>query len=233
MIYNFIRKNNAVLIWSTIILNVLSISIGIYVLVLLLTNKPVEIELNFNAVLGSFIGICTTFVVGFQIWNYIYYTQKLDTLDIEKDILRKKIEELENSKTVSMYFSAYTIGRMRYQMAEGFNPRENDKKYYWNALRGLSNALRYAAKGGHDFDDTYQSIHEKIFTAIDQIVKDVNHLVFDTNKKVIRELAFEIDGHLKEIEKHLHSSIKLETKYHDFIRYSDIWHQFLENNYAK
>ena len=118
-------------------------------------------------------------------------------------------------------------------MAEGFNPRENDKKYYWNALRGLSNALRYAAKGGHDFDDTYQSIHEKIFTAIDQIVKDVNHLVFDTNKKVIRELAFEIDGHLKEIEKHLHSSSKLETKYHDFIRYSDIWHQFLENNYAK
>ena len=221
------------MIWSMIILNVLSISIGIYVLVLLLTNKPVEIELNFNAVLGSFIGICTTFVVGFQIWNYIYYTQKLDTLDIEKDILRKKIEELENSKTVSMYFSAYTIGRMRYQMAEGFNPRENDKKYYWNALRGLSNALRYAAKGGHDFDDTYQSIHEKIFTAIDQIVKDVNHLVFDTNKKVIRELAFEIDGHLKEIEKHLHSSIKLETKYHDFIRYSDIWHQFLENNYAK
>lgn len=85
----------------------------------------------------------------------------MDDLDEEKKILQSKIEKVERNSLESMYFNAYAMGHLRLQMAKGYNYKEDDKKYYWSALRGLSNALRYAVKGGHNFDETYQSVSKK------------------------------------------------------------------------
>lgn len=197
--------------------------------VMILYNIPIkesDIAIDYNSLLGTFIGICTTFVVGFQICNYIYYANKMDALDKEKERLRSKLEELETISLRSMYFNAYTIGRTRFQMAEGYHYTEKDKKYYWNALRGLSNALKYAAKGGHDFDETYKSISHKIYSSIDLIREDDNHLVYDSDYDWIKDVGLDIDSNLEEIKTHIEANRKRKARYHEFIDYYLKWHEF-------
>ena len=44
---------------------------------------------------GTFLSICTTFIVGFQIWNYIYASDKLKEFEEKKNILTQEIQELK------------------------------------------------------------------------------------------------------------------------------------------
>lgn len=208
-----------------------------FVTVILFKIIPFEksdIVLNYDSLLGTFIAICTTFVVGFQIFNYIYYANKMDALDKEMDALNKekenlrlKIKDLEFISVKSMYFNAYTIGRSRFQMAEGYHYKIDDKKYYWNALRGLSNALKYAANGGHDFNETYQSISQKIYSSIDLIIEDVNHLVYNSAPDWIKEIEYEVDASLEEIKNYIEADNKRKAKYHKIIDYYFKWHEFV------
>lgn len=210
-----------------VLFDLILISFVIMIIYDIIPIEKSDIVIDYNSLLGTFIGICTTFVVGFQICNYIYYVNKMDALDKEKEKLRLKLEELECIGVRSMYYNAYTIGRTRFQMAEGYHYKEEDKKYYWNALRGLSNALRYAAKGGHDFVETYQSISQKIYSSIDLIIEDDNNLVYDSDPDWIKEIGFEIDGYLEEIKKHIETDRKRKAKYHEFIDYYFKWHEFV------
>lgn len=210
-----------------VLVNLILISFVTVIMFNIIPFEKSKIVMDYDSLLGTFIGICTTFIVGFQIFNYIYYANKMEALDKEKERLRSKLEELESISVRSMYFNAYTIGRTRFQMAEGYHYKEEDKKYYWNALRGLSNALRYAAEGGHDFDETYQSISHKIYSSIDLIIDDNNHLVYNSEPAWIKDIKLEIDSYLEEIKKHIETDRKKRSKYHEFFGYYDKWHEFV------
>lgn len=188
------------------------------------TFSPIDI----NSVIGSFIAICTTFVVGFQIWNYIYSSKKIEELDSAKETLVKEMDKLKEANLESRYYNAYTIGRMRYQIARGEVRCEDDEKYYWNALRALANALRYAAQGGHDFDDTYTSLAGNIYRAINKIVDTEGHLFFNRKFQDIYGLANEIDEYLYEIYIFIKTDVQRQAKYYELRIYAEKWHDFLE-----
>lgn len=235
MKYIFFNNNHAILNWAIIIFNTVSISIGITAIFYAFSNIPYYSILSYDGILSTFIGICTTFVVGFQIWNYIYHTNKLDKVDSEieklekeKEELRAEIDKLKGTGTQSMYYNAYTIGRIHFQMAKGFAPSTNDKKYYWNALRALAKALKYASQGGHDFADTYKAISGKIYFAIDSIIDDNadNHLIFDTDENAITRMKFQIDTLMEEVKTFIMSDKMREFDYKEFVRYCDKWKYF-------
>ena len=228
------HKSYYILFVFIVLFDLILISIGTVIVIKFIPFGESESGMNYGSFLGTFIGVCTTFIVGFQIFNYIYYANKMDALDKEMEALHKEKEslslknkELECISIKSMYFNAYTIGRSRFQMAEGYHYKVDDKKYYWNALRGLSNALKYAAEGGHDFNETYQSIAQKIYSSIDLIIADVNHLVYNSSPDWIKEIEYEVDASLKKIKKYIEADNKRKAKYYVFIDYYFKWHEFV------
>ena len=148
----------------------------------------------------AFIALCTTFVVGFQIYNSIDLHKKMEKLDaakleMEKQLadLRSKLMELDSDKeefekeinaTQAInkkceYFNAYSIGTIRYNEAE-MNKKEDpkaNKRYCWNATRAYFNALRFASEGGQDYREAWESFGNKIWKCI-----DVLYEVHVTNK---------------------------------------------------
>lgn len=218
----YASKWNKCMISLSVIVLIIEISLVVYLFVF---GKIVCVDkVDINAFLGTFVSICTTFIVGFQIWNYIIASEKLKEFEKEKNILTQEIQELKEAKFECLYFNAYTIGRMRYQMAKGYQYEEKDKRYYWNALRAFTNALLYAKAGGHDFEDTYDAISKMVFEAIKAISEKKGYMKkdFEDDSKclimmeTINDNMQEIQMYIKEKYTHIH-------KYADFSKYMNIW----------
>ncbi len=164
------------------ILKGLGIIFIVAVIALLVWNIPffTSIEYKFsNEHAYSFIGICATFIVGFQIYNRIEISEKLKELEIKLSELNSEKERLHNvlrdieynrEKMVneSMYYSAYNIGQQRYMQTERTKAGQ-PILYAWNALRAFNNALKYAYLGGHSFSESYIAIKPKINECIKSI----------------------------------------------------------------
>ena len=71
----------------------IEVSLGVYLIVSGRIVLPDQVDIN--AYLGTFVSICTTFIVGFQIWNYISASEKLKEFEKEKNILTQEIQELK------------------------------------------------------------------------------------------------------------------------------------------
>ena len=209
-----------------IFLSVIALIIEVSLVVLLFVSGRIvwPNTVDINAFLGTFVSICTTFIVGFQIWNYISASEKLKEFEKEKNILTQEIQELKEAKFECLYFNAYTIGRMRYQMAEGYQYEEKDKRYYWNALRAFTNALLYAKAGGHDFEDTYDAISEMVFAAIDSISQNEDYMIgyFDENSKCLIMMET-INANMQEIQMYIKEKYTHIQKYSVFSNYMKKW----------
>lgn len=118
----------------------------------------------------AFIALCTTFVVGFQIYNSLDLNKKIDKLNAEKKSLEEELKKLNEVTKQSEYYNAYTIGTIRYGDS-GVRSQSSDdrRKYCWNALRAYFNALRLAAEGGHDFNETFNALAGKIRECINAL----------------------------------------------------------------
>ena len=209
-----------------IFLSVIALIIEVSLVVLLFVSGRIvwPNTVDINAFLGTFVSICTTFIVGFQIWNYIYASDKLKEFEEKKNILTQEIQELKEAKFECLYFNAYTIGRMRYQMAKGYHNEEKDKRNYWNALRAFTNALLYAKAGGHDFEDTYDAISEMVFAAIDSISQNEDYMIgyFDENSKCLIMMET-INANMQEIQMYIKEKYTQIQKYSVFSKYMKKW----------
>lgn len=118
----------------------------------------------------AFIALCTTFVVGFQIYNSLDLNKRIDKLDADKRSLEEELKKLNKVTKESEYYNAYTIGTIRYGDSGVRSQSSDDKrKYCWNALRAYFNALRLAAEGGHDFNETFNALAGKIRECINAL----------------------------------------------------------------
>ena len=209
-----------------IFLSVIALIIEVSLVVLLFVSGRIvwPDTVDINAFLGTFVSICTTFIVGFQIWNYIYASDKLKEFEEKKNILTQEIQELKEAKFECLYFNAYTIGRMKYQMAKGYHNEEKDKRNYWNALRAFTNALLYAKAGGYDFEDTYDAISEMVFAAIDSISQNEDYMIgyFDENSKCLIMMET-INANMREIQMYIKEIYTHIQKYSVFSKYMKKW----------
>ena len=218
----YASKWNKLMIVLSVIVLIIEVSLVVYLFVSDRIVWPKQVDIN--AYLGTFVSICTTFIVGFQIWNYIYASEKLKEFEEEKNILTQEIQELKEAKFECLYFNAYTIGRMRYQMAKGYHNEEKDKRNYWNALRAFTNALLYAKAGGHDFEDTYDAISEMVFDAIDSILKKEDKMIgyFGKDSKLLIMMET-INDNMQEIQMYIKEKYTHIHKYADFSKYMKKW----------
>lgn len=218
----YASKWNKLMIFLSVIVLIIEVSLVVYLFVSDRIVWPKQVDIN--AFLGTFVSICTTFIVGFQIWNYIYASDKLKEFEEKKNILTQEIEELKEAKFECLYFNAYTIGRMRYQMAKGYHNEEKDKRNYWNALRAFTNALLYAKAGGHDFEDTYDAISEMVFAAIDSISQNEDYMIgyFDENSKCLIMMET-INANMQEIQMYIKEKYTHIHKYAVFSKYMKKW----------
>lgn len=174
---------------------------------------------------GTFLSICTTFIVGFQIWNYISASDKLKELEEKKNILTQEIQELKEAKLECRYYNAYTIGCIRYQMAKNFH-EEKDKRNYWNALRAFTKALLYAKDGGHDFESSYDAISKKVSDAINSIFLYDQYMIrlFDFDKESKCLIMMEtINANMQEIQMYIKEKYTHIHKYADFSNHMETW----------
>ena len=151
---------------------------------------------------------------------------------VDSDRLRELIsdarmnlpQELKEAKYECLYYNAYTIGRMRYQMAKGYHNEIKDKRNYWNALRAFTNALLYAKDGGHDFEDTYDAISNMVFAAIDSISQNEDYMLgyFDENSKCLIMMET-INANMHEIQKYIKEKYAHIRKYAVFSKYMKRW----------
>ena len=89
----YASKWNKCMISLSVIVLIIEISLVVYLFVF---GKIVCVDkVDINAFLGTFVSICTTFIVGFQIWNYIYASDKLKEFEEKKNILTQEIQELK------------------------------------------------------------------------------------------------------------------------------------------
>lgn len=218
----YASKWNKLMIFLSVIVLIIEVSLVVYLFVSDRIVWPKQVDIN--AFLGTFVSICTTFIVGFQIWNYIYASDKLKEFEEKKNILTQEIQELKEAKFECLYFNAYTIGRMRYQMAKGYHNEEKDKRNYWNALRAFTNALLYAKAGGHDFEDTYDAISEMVFAAIDSISQNEDYMIgyFDENSKCLIMMET-INANMQEIQMYIKEKYTHIHKYSVFSKYMKKW----------
>ena len=172
---------------------------------------------------GTFLSICTTFIVGFQIWNYISASDKLKELEEKKNILTQEIQELKEAKLECRYYNAYTIGCIRYQMAKNFH-KEKDKRNYWNALRAFTKALLYAKDGGHDFESSYNAISKKVSDAINSISGKEDYMIeyFDADSNLLIMMET-INDNMQEIQMYIKEKYTHIPKYADFSKYMKKW----------
>ena len=220
--YSKASKWNKLMIFLSVVVLIIEVSLVILLFVSGRVIWPDRVDMN--AFLGTFVSICTTFIVGFQIWNYIYASDKLKEFEEEKKFLKQEIQELKEAKYECLYYNAYTIGRMRYQMAKGYHNEIKDKRNYWNALRAFTNALLYAKDGGHDFEDTYDAISNMVFAAIDSISRNEDYMLgyFDENSKCLIMMET-INANMHEIQKYIKEKYAHIQKYAVFSKYMKRW----------
>lgn len=77
------------MIFLSVIVLIIEVSLVLYLFVSDRIVLPEQVDIN--TLLGTFVSICTTFIVGFQIWNYIYASDKLKEFEEEKNILTQEI----------------------------------------------------------------------------------------------------------------------------------------------
>ena len=89
----YASKWNKLMIFLSVIALIIEVSL---VVLLFVSGRIVWPDtVDINAFLGTFVSICTTFIVGFQIWNYIYVSDKLKEFEEKKNILTQEIQELK------------------------------------------------------------------------------------------------------------------------------------------
>lgn len=181
-------------------LNVFSLSLCILVLIAVLLSSTVKLhfgEVNATDFYTAFIALCTTFVVGFQIYNSIDLNKKIEKLDKEKNLLKKQLKGLNKISKECEYYNAYTIGMIHFKEVKA--SVEANSKYNWNALRAYFNALRLAAEGGHDFEETFDAIvNSKIVVCMDTISGMIDNASRDATKNLGYDNS-RIEVFLKEI----------------------------------
>ena len=117
----------------------------------------------------SFIALCTTFVVGFQIYSSIVIGNKIEKLDKELDRQKRITKQMISDNLECKYFNAYTVGLTRYNEIE-FGSKGEKLRYCWNSIRAYMNALNIAAEGGHDFHEAVTSFgNKKILNCINAL----------------------------------------------------------------
>ena len=169
-------------------LNVFSMSLCIILLISVLVSSTVKLnsgEIDAADFYTAFIALCTTFVVGFQIYSSIDLNKKIEKLDKEKNLLEEQLKGLNKISKECEYFNAYTIGLVYYRQVKA--DIKANSRYNWNALRAYSNALRLAAEGGHDFNETFDAVSEKIQDCMNEIDKIVDMALRDTTKDLGHE----------------------------------------------
>jgi hypothetical protein len=115
---------------------------------------------------SSFIALCTTFIVGFQIYSTMELNERIRDLDNKNQILEKKtrdVDVMSNNLLECKYYNAYTIGLTHFYNAD------TKPKYYWNSLRAFCNALKYASKGGHNIEESIDALSKKMQICLDKI----------------------------------------------------------------
>lgn len=120
-------------------------------------NFPIEGDLS--DFYSSFIALCTTFIVGFQIYSTMELNKKIRDLDEKNKELEQKakdIDEFHKELLKCKYYNAYTIGLTH------FNNAKSEPRYYWNSLRAYCNALLYATEGGHDIGEAIDALCYKM-----------------------------------------------------------------------
>lgn len=152
---------------------------------------------TFIGVMTALIGICITFLVGYQIYNAIEIRQKLAEVDMLKNKLDSTNIELKKSEA-NLFDSIYaTLAK-----AVSTNPNKSvDAFYYMNV------SLKYSL----DIDDTRQNYVQRINDIAEYaLLLRGGNGVFDGNKKQLRE---KIDKY-KEYVQPVIDSIKAHSKYH-------------------
>ncbi|MBR4994680.1 MAG: hypothetical protein IKY82_01325 [Alistipes sp.] len=128
-------------------------------------------NINVSDFYSSFIALCTTFIVGFQIYSSMELNNKIKELDEKSIALEQKAKQLEemNKNLIKKalqneYYNAYTIGLTH------FNNASSQPQYYWNSMRAYCNALQCATEGGHDpLKEAFEAISKKLICCIDNI----------------------------------------------------------------
>ncbi len=130
---------------------------------------------------SSFIALCTTFIVGFQIYSTMELNKRIKELDDKNQILEQKtrdIDAMSNNLLECKYYNAYTIGLTHFYNAE------TKPKYYWNSLRAFCNALKYASNGGHNIEESVDALSKKMQICLDKIKevhKDIDNITVCNN----------------------------------------------------
>ena len=215
---------NKVMIFLSVISVIVIIEVSIVVLLLVSGRIDWPEKVDPNVFWGTFISTCTTFIVGFQIWNYISASDKLKELEEMKNILTQEIQELKEAKFESQYYNAYTIGCMRYQTAKGYHYEEEDQRNYLNALRAFTKALLYAKAGGHDFERSYNAISRKVFDAIDSIPKIKDKMIsYFVNPSECYSMMETINDNMHEIQMYIKEKYTCSYNYNKFPEYMKKW----------
>lgn len=123
----------------------------------------------------SFIALCTTFVVGFQIYNTLEWKERFKELEADKNEIGRKIKELEVAKLECKYYNSYTIGKIHFAASQNtYNFSKVNfvsSRYCWNTARAFSFALLYASLDGHNIGDSFENFGELLEKCIEQIKK--------------------------------------------------------------
>lgn len=201
-----------------LLLNVASLAVVIifilsYIVVSLLKCEEIEPEevTNFYT---AFIALCTTFVVGFQIYNSIEMNKKFDEINAEKRSMEEQIKDLKKLNQECRYFNAYSIGTIRYNEASmNDKPVEDRKRYCWNALRAYFNALSIAAEDGVKFNEAMVSFGKtkmaRCIEELDKIHKEHSYSKEDgTDDSVMPEFESRI-MFIRQIGKYIARTMKL------------------------
>lgn len=231
-------------------LNVFSMSLCIILLISVLVSSTVKLNSgNVDATdfYTAFIALCTTFVVGFQIYSSIDLNKKIEKLDKEKKRINNQIKELKELNKTCEYFNAYSIGTIRYNEAE-MNVKDNpeaSKRYCWNAFRAYANALKLAAEGGHDFHEAWDSFGKtKMYACLAELnrIHQCNnsgendggpgqimpcHL---DRKRYVKDITRYIDAAQKSVEESKIINKKYKDNFEDLVKY---WNDFKMKYYSK
>lgn len=178
----------------------------------------------------AFIALCTTFVVGFQIYNSIELNKRIEDLNGKQKQLEEKwlkfnqleeeekhrreelMQELNSFRVTALenaYNNAYNNATTRYILA--FSDKYmNDIRLCWNAIRSYFMALKYAAQGRPDFCKTIDVVGPKIIKCINEL-KKCKSMDYEQKRRiyaygadyidVINEVIFETKVKLEEIGK--------------------------------
>ena len=189
-------------------LNIFSVSLSILVLLAVLLSSTVKLhfgEVNATDFYTAFIALCTTFVVGFQIYNSIDLNKKIDKLDADKKELEEQLKNLNKITKRCEYFNAYTVGAIRYNDSGAKDPKAegNPKKYCWNAMKAYFNALRLAAEGGQDFRRALEALDGKIRNCIEVLKNHASKVVSGTNENKYIYHDTEVQTFVSTIEEYI------------------------------